>query len=64
MDFSEAAELLRILHKYNLQTPKMELVSRLSSEWPSTLAEWDVREAKATNAMGAYSPRESLPHPV
>jgi hypothetical protein len=64
MKFSVVSELLRLLTKYQVNHLRTEVLQRLSSAWPSTLALWDLRETKATNSAGLYSPRETLPHPM
>ena len=32
--------------------------------WPRFLAQWEIREAKATSQSGVYEPRKFLPHPM
>lgn len=64
MEFSMVSQLLRLLCKYQVMHLRAEVLRGLYSAWPSTLALWDLRETKATNSAGSYSPRETLPHPM
>jgi len=49
--------------KYEVRRLRQDLLKTLSCFWPTTLAQWDVREANAT-FDGIYDPRRSIPHPM
>ncbi|KAH7886706.1 hypothetical protein F5I97DRAFT_1869593 [Phlebopus sp. FC_14] len=63
-DFSAVAGVLRLSTKYFIEHLRQRCLTRLELDWPFTLAEWDRREAEATDASGRYVPRESFAHPI
>ncbi|KAI0081861.1 hypothetical protein K474DRAFT_1586594 [Panus rudis PR-1116 ss-1] len=62
-DFQITYALLTLSTRYDITTLRAEVLRRLGMSWPRTLAQWEAREKKATNADGVYVPRPSLPHP-
>ena len=62
--FSVVAGLLRLFTKYHVDRLREEVIRGLSISWPTTLLQWDAREARATDATGVYAPRHALPHPM
>ncbi|KAF9457883.1 hypothetical protein BDZ94DRAFT_1325912 [Collybia nuda] len=63
-DFAAIAGVLRLSTKYLVEVLRQRCLTRLSLDWPSTLAGWDQREHEATDSLGRYTPRESCPHPI
>ncbi|KAG2150827.1 hypothetical protein DEU56DRAFT_778683 [Suillus clintonianus] len=62
--FPALSGLLRILTKYKVHHLRNDILRALSTYWPTTLAQWDTREASVTGQDGTYTPRDSLPHPI
>ncbi|KAJ7594567.1 hypothetical protein C8J56DRAFT_821382 [Mycena floridula] len=62
--FPLVATLLRMSTKYQVSHLRKDLLRGLSISWPSSLAEWDMRESLATSDNGAYDPRNLYPHPT
>jgi hypothetical protein len=63
-DFSVLSSVLRLSTKYFLDHLRVQCLARLAHDWPTTLADWDRREAAATDASGRYTPRDAYAHPV
>ncbi|KAJ7625883.1 hypothetical protein FB45DRAFT_991463 [Roridomyces roridus] len=63
-DFPAVAAVLRLSTKYLVEHLRQRCMSRLSVDWPSTLAGWEHREQAATDSLGHYAPRASCPHPI
>lgn len=55
---------MNLSSKYQVAHLRKDLLVGLSKAWPQTLAQWDVREALATNSSGLYEPRRVIPHPM
>ena len=62
--FKIVAGLLRLFTKYQVHHLRQDVLRGLSSSWPTSLAKWDAREAKATDSSGLYAPQHGLPHPM
>ena len=62
-DFPALAAVLRLSSKYFIEHLRERCAARLAVDWPSTLAGWDAREARATQGQ-RYGPREHYAHPV
>jgi len=63
-DFDVVSALLRLATKFQAQKIRDDVLRGLSTTWPCTLAQWEIREAAATNTSGLYKPRLSYPHPI
>ena len=63
-DFDLVSALLRLATKFQAQKIRDDVLRGLSHSWPSTLAQWEIREAAATSPNGLYKPRLSYPHPI
>ena len=63
-DFSALSSVLRLSAKYFIEHLRTQCLARLAHDWPTTLADWDRREAEATDASGRYAPRDAYAHPV
>jgi len=63
-DFALVSKLLHVVIKYKVQLLHVDLLRGLSPTWPSTLAQWDIRESKATNPSCIYAPQSIFPHPM
>lgn len=53
-----------MLTKYKVHHLQNDILRGLSNYWPTTLTQWDAREASVTGQDGSYTPRDSLPHPI
>jgi hypothetical protein len=53
-----------MLTKYKVHHLQNDILRGLSNYWPTTLTQWDAREASVTRQDGTYTPRDSLPHPM
>jgi hypothetical protein len=62
--FPIVSGLLRLSTKYHVDRLREEVLRGLSNSWPTTLSQWEAREARATDATGVYAPRHALPHPM
>ncbi|KAG2148312.1 hypothetical protein BD769DRAFT_1411466 [Suillus cothurnatus] len=62
--FPTLSGLLRMLTKYKVHHLRNDILRGLSNYWPTTLTQWDTREASVTGQDGTYTPRDSLPHPI
>ncbi|TDL29017.1 hypothetical protein BD410DRAFT_735751 [Rickenella mellea] len=63
-DFHAFTAILRLSTKYFIESLRQLCMSRLQTDWPSTLSGWDMREREATDEKGRYNPRDHLPHPI
>ncbi|KAH0835598.1 hypothetical protein J3R83DRAFT_9323 [Lanmaoa asiatica] len=63
-DFSALSSVLRLSTKYFIEHLRIQCLARLVHDWPTTLADWDRREAAATDPSGRYTPRDAYAHPV
>ncbi|KAF9527872.1 hypothetical protein CPB83DRAFT_855338 [Crepidotus variabilis] len=63
-DFPAIAGVLRLSTKYLVEPLRQRCLARLEADWPKTLAEWDAREQRCTDANGRYTPRDHYPHPI
>ncbi|KAF8429956.1 hypothetical protein L210DRAFT_3073903 [Boletus edulis BED1] len=63
-DFSALSSVLRLSTKYFIEHLRAQCLARLVHDWPTTLADWDRREAAATDVNGRYTPRDAYAHPV
>ncbi|CCL98555.1 uncharacterized protein FIBRA_00555 [Fibroporia radiculosa] len=64
LTFPALAGVLRLSNKYLIDHLRRRCLIRLRTDWPATLAGWDVREKQATDPAGRYIPRDSFPHPI
>ncbi|KAF5348722.1 hypothetical protein D9758_006790 [Tetrapyrgos nigripes] len=62
--FNVISSLLRLFTKFEVHHLRKEIIRGLSTIWPPSLAQWDIREANATNSFGVYEPRQTIPHPI
>jgi hypothetical protein len=53
-----------MLTKYKVHHLQNDILRGLSNYWPTTLTQWDAREASVTGLDGTYTPRDFLPHPM
>ena len=58
------SSVLRLSTKYFIEHLRVQCLARLAHDWPTTLADWDRREAASTDASGRYTPRDAYAHPV
>ena len=63
-NFSALSSVLRLSTKYFVEHLRIQCLARLAHDWPTTLADWDRREAAATDVSGRYAPRDAYAHPV
>ncbi|KIK77869.1 hypothetical protein PAXRUDRAFT_58788, partial [Paxillus rubicundulus Ve08.2h10] len=63
-DFSTVSGALRLSTKYFVEHLQVQCLAHLAHDWPSTPAEWNQREAAATDASGRYTPRDAYAHPI
>lgn len=63
-DFSVTSALLKLATVYKIENLRDELLRRLGQSWPTTLAQWEIREKSVVNEEGVYAPRPKLPHPM
>ncbi|KAJ7497259.1 hypothetical protein FB451DRAFT_1163223 [Mycena latifolia] len=57
--------LLRLTTKYQVNHLRSSLLREMKRvQWPIRLAQWEVREAEATDASGHYDARLRYPHPM
>ncbi|KAF8639534.1 hypothetical protein AX17_001439 [Amanita inopinata Kibby_2008] len=63
-DFGNVSAVLRLSTKYQTKRLRKDILEGMSTVWPRSLAQWEVREANATSANGVYEPRKFLPHPI
>ncbi|THV05123.1 hypothetical protein K435DRAFT_137658 [Dendrothele bispora CBS 962.96] len=62
--FDIVSALLRLSTKFQVHHLRSKIIHGLSETWPSNLTQWDAREGNATNSLGIYSPRLTIPHPI
>ncbi|KAI0342033.1 hypothetical protein BDW22DRAFT_228337 [Trametopsis cervina] len=63
-EFSSTSVLLRLATTYDIFSIRTEMLRLLQCAWPTTLAQWEIREKNATNDDGLYSPRDTMAHPI
>ncbi|KAJ7680285.1 hypothetical protein DFH06DRAFT_1162466 [Mycena polygramma] len=64
-NFSGIDALLRLTTKYQVTHIRSSLLREIQrTQWPLRLAQWDVREAEATDSNGHYDARLHYPHPI
>ncbi|KAJ6609880.1 hypothetical protein B0H10DRAFT_1812617 [Mycena sp. CBHHK59/15] len=64
-NFAVVAALLRLTTKYQVKHLRTSLLLDLQRlQWPVRLAQWETREADATDANGHYDARLHYPHPI
>lgn len=63
-DFDVVSAILRLATTFEVKHLRLDILRGLSVAWPKTLSQWEIRETKSTNSMGAYDPRKTLPHPM
>lgn len=63
-DFGVVAAILKLSTNFQVKHLRLDILRGLSSFWPKTLAQWEIREAKVTSISGIYEPRKTLPHPM
>ncbi|KAJ7287571.1 hypothetical protein C8J57DRAFT_1431101 [Mycena rebaudengoi] len=64
-NFATVDALLRLTTKYQVVHIRSSLLRELQRvQWPVRLAEWETREAAATDANGHYNARLHYPHPI
>ncbi|KAJ6499338.1 hypothetical protein C8R45DRAFT_113019 [Mycena sanguinolenta] len=64
-NFSVVDALLRLATKYQVKHIRSSLLQEIQRiHWPVRLAQWEVREAEATDSSGLYDARLHYPHPV
>ncbi|KAK0436374.1 hypothetical protein EV421DRAFT_1120437 [Armillaria borealis] len=63
-DFACISAVLRLSTKYLVEHLRVQCMTRLTQDWPTTLAGWDLREQQATDENGRYLPRERTCHPI
>ncbi|KAJ7725859.1 hypothetical protein DFH07DRAFT_853664 [Mycena maculata] len=63
--FSVIDALLRLTSKYQVNHLRASLIREMQRvQWPVRLAQWEVREAEATDSSGHYDARLCYPHPI
>jgi hypothetical protein len=63
-DFSVVSAILQLAAKYQVKHIRADLIRGLSTLYPKTLAQWEIREARVTSPSGTYDPRKTIPHPM
>ena len=62
---SRLASLLLYVYQPNILLSIFDnVISRVDTDWPSTLCGWDFRERRSTDEYGQYVPREICLHPI
>ncbi|KAJ6593865.1 hypothetical protein B0H19DRAFT_1205276 [Mycena capillaripes] len=57
--------LLRLTTKYQVKHLRASLLREIQrTQWPVRLAQWEIREAEATDSSGHYDARLHYPHPI
>ncbi|KAJ7703235.1 hypothetical protein B0H17DRAFT_1042405 [Mycena rosella] len=65
LNFPVIDALLRLTTKYQVNHLRSSLLREIKRlQWPVRLAQWEVREAEATDANGHYDARVHYPHPI
>lgn len=62
-DFRVLAILLTLATKYKIESLRAKALKQILVSWPTTLAQWDIREKHSGNVAGIYLSRPMLPHP-
>ena len=63
-DFGVVSATLQLATTYEVQHLRQDILRGLSTVWPKTLMQWEMREARNINSMGLYDPRKTIPHPM
>ncbi|KAJ7218100.1 hypothetical protein GGX14DRAFT_517591 [Mycena pura] len=64
-NFPMVSALLRLATKYQVNRLRGSLLRQMQRvQWPVRLAQWELREAEATNLNGHYDARLHYPHPI
>ncbi|KAJ7901791.1 hypothetical protein B0H14DRAFT_2668451 [Mycena olivaceomarginata] len=63
-NFPVVDALLRLTTKYQVKHIRSSLLREIQRTWPVRLAQWEVREAEATDSSGQYDARQYYPHPI
>jgi len=63
-DFGVVSAILQLAAKYQVKHIRNDLIRGLSTLYPKTLGQWEIREMKATSPSGSYDPRKTIPHPM
>ncbi|KAF5386231.1 hypothetical protein D9615_002672 [Tricholomella constricta] len=63
-DFGVVSAILQLATTYEVKHLRTDILRGLSSAWPRTLAQWELREARSLSMAGVYEPRKSFPHPI
>jgi hypothetical protein len=63
-NFPVVDALLRLTTKYQVKHIRSSLLREIQRTWPVRLAQWEVREAEATDSSGQYDARQHYPHPM
>ena len=61
-EFRVLATLLRLSTEYQIHALRSKTLKQLLTWWPTTLAQWEIREKHATTTDGVYT-HAGLPHP-
>ena len=62
---SRLASLLLYVYQPNILLSIFDnVISRVDTDWPSTLCGWDFRERRSKDEYGQYVPREICLHPI
>lgn len=65
LNFPAVEALLRLTTKYQVKHLRSSLLREMQrTQWPVRLAQWEVREAEATDSNGRYDARLHYPHPM
>ena len=64
LDFPAIAAVLRLSTKYLVEHLRRRCLARLDTDWPLTLADWDLRERRCHDEHGRYIPRDYCIHPI
>ncbi|KAG5638637.1 hypothetical protein H0H81_011356 [Sphagnurus paluster] len=62
-DFPVVAAILRLATAYEVKHLRTDILRGLSFDWPTSLAQWEIRESRA-HVTSLHEPRKSLPHPI
>ncbi|KAJ7084351.1 hypothetical protein B0H15DRAFT_783894 [Mycena belliarum] len=65
LNFPAVDALFRLTTKYQVQHLRSNLLREMKRlQWPVRLAQWELREAEATDPHGQYDARLHYPHPI
>lgn len=63
-DFGVVSPILQMATTYEVQHLRQDILRGLSTVWPKSLMQWEMREARNINSTGSYDPRRTIPHPM